>query len=360
MEKIANWNKTISSLPGAHLFQTQEWAELKSRYGWENHQVILESHGLIDAAALVLSRGVRFTRLLPEFKVLYSPRGPLTDWSDLEKFEKILHEMEEMCRKQDAIFIKIDPEIIQSINEEELNPAWNQIIYILKKRRWRYSPEQIQFKNTVWIDLAKTEDLLLAGMKQKTRYNIRLAEKKGVKIRIGDEKDLKRLFQIYAETSLRDGFAIRSKEYYLDLWRLFIQKSMAYPLIAECEGEVIAGLFLFIFAGKAWYLYGMSTNHHREKMPNYLLQWEAIKLAKSKNVQTYDLWGAPDSLSPDDRMWGVYRFKEGLGGKLVKTLGAWDYTEKPFVYQMYSKVMPRVLRLMRWRGKGKTVSESGL
>lgn len=360
MERIADWNIKISSLPGVHLFQTQEWAQLKSRYGWENHQVLLESHGMIDAAAQVLSRRVRFSRFLPEAKVLYSPRGPLTDWTDLEKFERILFEMEEMCQKQNAIFIKIDPEIIQSISEEELNPAWDKISNTLKRRGWRYSPEQIQFKNTVWIDLTKTEDFLLAGMKQKTRYNIRLAEKKGVRIRVGDGKDFTRLFQIYAETSLRDGFAIRSKEYYLDLWSLFIQKNMAYPLIAEYEGEVIAGLFLFVFAGKAWYLFGMSTNRHRDKMPNYLLQWEAIRLAKSKGIRIYDLWGAPDSLSPDDHMWGVYRFKEGLGGKFVKTIGAWDFTEKPLAYQVYTNLMPRVLSVMRWRGKGKTVSESGL
>ncbi len=130
------------------------------------------------------------------------------------------------------------------------------------------------------------------------------------------------------------------------------------PLIAEVDGEPVAAIFVFYFAGRAYYVYGMSRNAHREKMPTYLLQWEAMKRAKAKGCKVYDLWGAPDVFDESDSMWGVYRFKEGLGGKVVRTLGAWDYAPNPFWYKLYSEIIPRVLDVMRyaWQGKNETVT----
>jgi lipid II:glycine glycyltransferase (peptidoglycan interpeptide bridge formation enzyme) len=125
-------------------------------------------------------------------------------------------------------------------------------------------------------------------------------------------------------------------------------------LIAEVEGKPVAAIFVFYFAGCAYYLYGMSREAHREKMPNYLLQWEGMRRAKAAGCSLYDLWGAPDEFNENDPMWGVFRFKEGLGGQVVRTLGAWDYTPKPLWYKMYSEVIPRVLDVMRSRGKART------
>ena len=136
---------------------------------------------------------------------------------------------------------------------------------------------------------------------------------------------------MYAETSVRDGFVIRDEGYYRTVWEIFMPKpissqspisnSFREPLIAEVDGEPVAAIFVFYFAGRAYYVYGMSRNAHREKMPTYLLQWEAMKRAKAKGCSVYDLWGAPDVFDESDSMWGVYRFKEGLGGKVVRTLG---------------------------------------
>ncbi len=125
-------------------------------------------------------------------------------------------------------------------------------------------------------------------------------------------------------------------------------------MIAEVNSEPVAAIFVFYFAGRAYYVYGMSRDAHREKMPTYLLQWEAMKRAKSRGCAAYDLWGAPDVFDESDSMWGVYRFKEGLGGKVVRTLGAWDYAPNQFWYRMYSDIMPRVLDVMRSRGRSKT------
>ena len=137
------------------------------------------------------------------------------------------------------------------------------------------------------------------------------------------------------------------------------QLPSAEPLIAEVDSEPVAAIFVFYFASRAYYVYGMSRNAHREKMPTYLLQWEAMKRAKAKGCTVYDLWGAPDVFDESDSMWGVFRFKEGLGGKVVRTLGAWDFAPSPLWYKMYSEIIPRVLDVMRSRGKTKTKQSLG-
>jgi peptidoglycan pentaglycine glycine transferase (the first glycine) len=169
---------------------------------------------------------------------------------------------------------------------------------------------------------------------------------------------------MYAETAIRDGFVIREEAYYKSVWGTFLrpdselasQKTLPVmePLIAEVRNEPVAGLLLFRFASRAWYIYGMSRDLHREKMPNYLLQWEAIRRAKWAGCQLYDLWGAPDTFSEEDPMWGVFRFKEGLGGQVVRTLGAWDLPLRPGYYRLYTRILPRLLDLMRKRGKART------
>jgi lipid II:glycine glycyltransferase (peptidoglycan interpeptide bridge formation enzyme) len=162
------------------------------------------------------------------------------------------------------------------------------------------------------------------------------------------------LFKMYAETSVRDGFVIRDEGYYRTVWESFMGEKLAEPLIAEVDGEPVAGLILFWFAGRAYYIYGMSRSAHREKMPTYLLQWEAMRRAKAAGCTLYDLWGAPDEFSESDGMWGVFRFKQGLGGQILRTLGAWDFIPKPMMYKLYSEILPRVLGLMRSRGRSRT------
>jgi lipid II:glycine glycyltransferase (peptidoglycan interpeptide bridge formation enzyme) len=176
---------------------------------------------------------------------------------------------------------------------------------------------------------------------------------------------------MYAETSVRDGFVIREEGYYQTVWTLFMSNverltfnvsynsPCAIPLIAEVDHEPVAAIFVFMFAGRAYYVYGMSREAHREKMPTYLLQWEAMKRAKAAGCTVYDLWGAPEVFDESDSMWGVYRFKEGMGGQVVRTLGAWDYAPNPLWYKLYAEVMPRLLDVMRSRGREKTKQTLG-
>jgi lipid II:glycine glycyltransferase (peptidoglycan interpeptide bridge formation enzyme) len=357
------WNELVAHLPGAHILQTWEWGEFKSHYGWQPARLVWrDGHGSPTAAAQVLLRSARPGRIGPDLRVAYVPRGPLLDWSNTGLRATVLADLEAYARSQRAIFIKIDPEILlgKGIPGEAgaVEEAGSRnILQELKQRGWLMSAEQIQYRNTVWLDLEGGEEDWLARMRQKTRYNVRLAERKGVSVRLGDLDDLGLLYRMYAETSVRDGFVIRSEDYYRQVWGDFHRAGMADLLIAEVDGEPVAGLILFSFGGRAWYLYGMSRDLHRDKMPNYLLQWEAMKQAKARGCRIYDLWGAPDDFNTQDSMWGVYRFKEGLGGQVIRTAGAWDYPARRILYPLYTRLLPAILSWMRRRGKERTRRE---
>ena len=369
------WNEIISRLPDPHFLQTYEWGQVKAKYGWQPIYLVWDEQGKmkeerndlssfifpVQAACLVLKR-TAFRR----FSIFYAPKGPVMDWTNESLRKRVLDDLHSFAKKQGAIFLKLDPDVVlgrgvpASVDEVTENSG-QAVMSDLKHRGWVESSDQIQFRNTVMVDLSASEEDILMRMKQKTRYNVRLAEKKGVTVRAGSVDDLPMLYKMYAETSVRDGFVIRDEGYYMVVWKTYMsnvggQRSepSAVPLIAEVDGEAVAAIFLFMFAGRGYYVYGMSRNAHREKMPTYLLQWAAMKHAKSHGCLTYDLWGAPDIFDESDSMWGVYRFKEGLGGDVVRTLGAYDFAPSKFWYTMYSDVMPRVLDFMRSRGKEKT------
>ena len=234
------------------------------------------------------------------------------------------------------------------------NPPGEFVQGLLKSTGWRFSDEQIQFRNTVEVDLRPDEEDLLMRMKSKTRYNIRLAKRRGVSVKAGGVKDIDTLYQMYAHTSVRDDFLIRARAYYETVWRFFFEAGLAEPLIAEVEGEPVGAVVIFRFGGRAWYFHGMSLDEHRDKMFNYRLQWEAMLRAKAGGCSTYDMWGAPDAFSAADPLWGVYRFKDGFGGHVTRTLGAWDFPTRPLIYRLYSQILPGILGWMRKHGKSET------
>jgi len=372
------WNEIVSKLPNPHFLQTYEWGQVKAKYGWQPIYLVWDKDGKmkeertnlssfvfpVQAACLVLKRTVLNRGFAARLSILYAPKGPLMDWNNESLRTRVLNDLQAFARKQGAIFLKLDPDVVlgRGVPHSEGDVTENSgqaVMSDLKRRGWVYSSDQIQFRNSVLVDLTSTEDEILMRMKPKTRYNVRLASKKGVTIRVGTVDDLPALYKMYAETSVRDGFVIRSEEYYMTVWKLFMQFTVhgqpsTVPLIAEVDGEPVAAIFLYMFAGRGYYVYGMSRNAHREKMPTYLLQWEAMKYAKSNGCITYDLWGAPEIFDESDSMWGVYRFKEGLGGDVVRTLGAYDFAPNKLWYKMYTDIMPRALDVMRSRGKEKT------
>ena len=373
------WNSIISKLPNPHFLQTYEWGQVKAMYGWQPIYLVWDHEGKMSeersistfdfhpsAAALVLKRQILRNGFAARLSILYSPKGPLLDWTHEAVGTRVLNDLQEFARKHGAIFFKMDPDVVLGTGiplgkDDRIDNSGEAILSELQRRGWGYSSDQIKFKNTVLIDLKPSEEEILSRMKQKTRYNIRLAEKKGVMLRIGTPEDFSMLYRMYAETSVRDGFVIRDEGYYKSVWKLFMDtgEPTCEPLIAEVDGEPVAAIFVFYFAERAYYVNGMSRNAHREKMPAYLLQWEAMKRAKAKGCSIYDLWGAPEVFDESDSMWGVYRFKEGLGGTVVRTLGAWDYAPNPLWYRLYSDIIPRVLDMMRSRGKARTKQSLG-
>ena len=347
------WNEIVLSFSNPHFLQTWEWSEIKEKYGWKKDFLVWKDEkGDLQAACMLLMRSMSFLRGLLTLRICYVPRGPLFMEQDEVLQHRVLNDLQSYAKKQKVVFLKIDPELVTAVGlpgEPDEKTFENAILFQneMKSRGWVFSPDQIQFRNTVVLDLEPSEEELLAAMKQKARYNIRLAQKKGVKVRTVTPEDFPLLYQMYLETSLRDGFIIREQEYYMDVWNLFSQHEMATAFIAEVEGEPVSGLFLFFIGKSAWYFYGMSTNKHKEKMPNYLLQWEAMRFAKGRGCMVYDLWGAPDEFEETDRLWNVFRFKQGLGGKVQRTIGAWDFPARKLLYCFYQQVLPRLSSLNR-------------
>jgi peptidoglycan pentaglycine glycine transferase (the first glycine) len=193
------------------------------------------------------------------------------------------------------------------------------------------------------VDLEGDEDQILARMHQKTRYNIRLATRKDVKIRAWE--DLDAFGKMILETADRDAFGAHTPAYYQRAYNLFHPDDNCELFVAEFEEIPLAAVMVFAHGKRAWYLYGASTNIERNRMPTYLLQWEAMKWAMQKGCLSYDLWGIPDEsletlerefTSREDGLWGVYRFKRGFGGNLSRSIGAWDRVYIRSIYRIYT------------------------
>ncbi|QRN82922.1 peptidoglycan bridge formation glycyltransferase FemA/FemB family protein [Chloroflexota bacterium] len=355
-----DWNDLIVNLEGAHALQTWQWGQVKAQVGWQAHPLVWrDQKGTVCAGALLLQRSIRLGGFALKMSVMYVPRGPMLDYDNQPLANQVIDDLQNYARRKGAIFLKIDPALVLAYGQPGTEKDTDYSIGLdfrddLVRRGWVFSNDQIQFRNTVILDLQEDEEALLAKMKSKTRYNIRLAERRGVTVRVGGMDDIDLLYRMYAHTSVRDDFLIRGKDYYAYVWRTFFEAGLAEPLIAEVEGEPVGAVVIFTFGEQAWYIYGMSLDEHREKMFTYRLQWEAMLRAKTKGCTLYDLWGAPDEFDKSDPMWGVYRFKDGFGGTVHRTLGAWDYPVRPVIYWLYNRILPKILDLMRRRGKSET------
>ena len=332
--------------------QTWEWGEFKLAAGGWRPQRLAFKRGrrvVAMASAAVRQRG--------PLKVMYVSKGPALDYTDVGLFDGVIAELESRARRQQAVWLKIDPDVIQGTGlpdseDDRPNAIGKAIITGLKRRGWRFSDSQVQFRNTTSIDLTQSDDDILMAMSSNTRRKIRAAHKKGVTIRAAVLDDLPILYRLYQVTSQRDRFSIRPFDYYRSAWQTLMRAGLAHALIAEYERKAIAQLILFHFGQKCWYFYGASSNKERHRMPNYALQWEAIQWAKSQGYAIYDMWGAPDVFNAADSLWGVYQFKRGFRGRVIRHIGAWDYAPRPWLYRAYTEIMPRLLQVMRTRAKG--------
>lgn len=325
----------MAASPAGHTLQSWAWGALKARTGWETHALALVDGDRIAAAALVLIRPLPrgFGRLA------YVPKGPVLDYSNQELVRTMMAALRAFAGEQRVISLKIEPEVT----------APSAVAGLLCNLRLQPSPP-VQMRSTIWVDLRPGEDEMLSAMKQKTRYNIRLAAKKGVRVSAGSVDDLNEWYDMYAATSARDGFSIHPQSYYRDVLDTLGPAGEAVLLLARHEGDLLAGIVVFRFGSGAQYMYGASSNEKRNLMAPYLVQWEGMRWARAAGADVYDLWGIPDVLEEQEDLWGVYRHKRGYGGEIVRYIGAFDLVRAPVQHLALEKVArPLFKRVARRR-----------
>jgi lipid II:glycine glycyltransferase (peptidoglycan interpeptide bridge formation enzyme) len=323
----SEWDSFLAQQTEAHILQTRAWGELKAAFNWT--PVRIQSG---QAGAQVL-----FRRLPLGLSVAYIPKGPVG-----QVWESLWPELDKICRRYNAIFLLVEPDASEPLSKERL----------LTLEKFGQAASSIQPRRTMVVDLSGSEEQVLERMKQKTRYNIHLAHRKGVVVNQSDA--LGKFFSLMKVTGERDGFEVHNLEYYQRAFDLFSSEEHCTLLIAEYEERPLAGLMVFYHGLRAWYFYGASSDEERNRMPAYLLQWEAMRWARQHGCREYDLWGVPDEdeafleahfSGRSDGLWGVYRFKRGFGGRLARSAGAWQRVYNPTLYRLY-----------QWLAKNKTPS----
>ncbi len=346
----SEWGAFLSQHHEAHVLQSGEWGELKSAFGW---QVVRVGAGRSGEDSIVLGAQILFRRLPLGFSLAYIPKGPVGGGTSSDglspevgwDWERLWPEVDNICRRRRAVFLKVEPDLWEPAGvsyDAERVPHADSATPTVRPSGFRNSPQDIQPARTLLVDLTGEEDQVLARMKQKTRYNIRLAQKKGVVV--FPSADVDTFHRLMVLTGRRDAFGVHSLAYYRRAYELFHPHGACELFLAAYQGEPLAGLMVFARGSRAWYFYGASADEQRERMPNYLLQWEAMRWARARGCTTYDLWGVPDVNEENleanftrytGGLWGVYRFKRGFGGHLRRAAGSWDRVYRPVLYAFY-------------------------
>jgi lipid II:glycine glycyltransferase (peptidoglycan interpeptide bridge formation enzyme) len=308
-----------------NFLQSSMWAEFKSRFGWKYRAFLIGYEGNPPSPLLVLSR-----TFAVGFSFAYIPWGPqLPDNFAVENKAKVLSELAKKLKPLLApktVFIRFDPPWPVSDNEDLLSAG-------LKR-----ASATVQAPDTVHIDLTPSSEDILAQMKSKWRYNISLSEKKEVKIKSVDIRELDIFYSLLKETAERDGIAVHSFDYYKTLFEICsAKKNMQIRLYtAVHEKDNLAAIMVLFFGTCATYLYGASSNIKRNLMAPYALQWKAMQDAKAEGCKEYDLFGIPPDDNPDHPMAGLYRFKTGFGGQIIHRPASRDYPYKTLLYKCFN------------------------
>jgi peptidoglycan pentaglycine glycine transferase (the first glycine) len=314
---------------------------------------VSESRDPTDAAnpsGVFITAGAQilFRRLPLGFPFAYIPKGPVlpagassTPTGLGNSIPDLWREVDQVCQQQRAVFCKVEPDAWESGAVQDTRETGLYEGFLLSRH-------SIQPPRTLVVDISGEEDQVLYRMKQKTRYNIKLALKKGVVVHPSD--DLDSFYRLMQMTAGREQFGVHSLAYYRRAYELFYPRGLCELLVAEYQGQPLAALIVFAHGSRAWYFYGASASDHRDRMPTYLLQWEAMRWARSRGCTEYDLWGVPDEeedilekefTTRQDGLWGVYRFKRGFGGLLRRAAGPWDRVYRAPLYNFYQWWMRR-------------------
>ena len=332
--------------------QAEFWSRFKSDFGWSARAFSLEFSPSSDSGPDLVTTEFRvlIRRLAGPLCFAYVPGGPALDCPSAIRSE-LLAALGAALRPYlpaSCILIRFDApwfereRRIPTDSSGALGTAepTAQVLRPVFERPLRKAGTDVQPPDTVLLPLGQGEEELLAAMKPKWRYNIRLAAKKGVIVTEEGEGALPLFYKLYEETSRRDRIAIHPLKYYERLFeRARTSSGPAAPdlrlWVARHEGEALASIITLFYGGTATYLYGASSEVKRELMPSYALQWAAIRAARDAGCGIYDFYGIPPTDDPDHPMAGLYRFKTGFGGEIVHYAGSWDLVLSPILYSAW-------------------------
>ncbi|MBP5662494.1 MAG: peptidoglycan bridge formation glycyltransferase FemA/FemB family protein [Clostridia bacterium] len=314
----------------SHILQSAQWGKVKA--AWTNEFVLVrDENGRLKGTMSILIRKVP---LFPG-TFMYAPRGPVCDLHDRDTLQKLTDGAREIGKRYKAMNLKIDTDTPAS--DTEYAAIMKKLGYTLRNNY--YNLEGVQARFLMRVDLKdKTEEELLASFHHKTRYNIRVAQKKGVEIRVGTREDIPAFFELMKTTGARDGFTTRGIDYFYRMYdclgeycRLFL----AYAGEGE-ERACVSGTMAGLYGNKCLYLYGASGNRFRNYMPNYLIQWEMIRWARENGCTVYDLRGVPGRIEDENNpIYGLYRFKKGFAGQATEMIGEFDLALRPVWYRLF-------------------------
>jgi len=330
---IAQMEQFIRSHPNCHFLQTPQWREVKTFWNWRGVLSYNAEGELIGALSLLI-------RPLPlGMSLLYAPRGPICDRADPSVFGELLAGAKEVARAFHALLLHMDPDELDS------NRDFRRMMQDFGFREQSddgFGNIQPQFVFRMGI-ADRSEAELFARFTQKTRYNIRLAQRKGVVIeeypgdRMIPDSVIHSFDRLMAVTGERDHFTVRGGEYFRQLLAAFGANASLF--LARYQGQPIAGTVAVFYGNKAWYLYGASANEHRNTMPNYLLQWEMLRSALQRGCSIYDFRGVSGDLSEDNPLYGLYRFKKGFNGTFTKFTGLFTYHYRPLLSRLFLRAL---------------------
>lgn len=327
--QVDKYNEFVRNREHTSALQDLNWAYVKKEE-WTHEAVYLEKNGNITATMSMLIR-----TFAKGFSMIYVPRGPVCDAYDIATIKQLVDEAKVVAKKYNAFVLKFDPE---AIYDEKLEALYRQAGFKVRNHD-KHKHEFIQpIQNMILRIKGKTEEEIFKGYSEKTRYNIRIAEKKGVIVRYSrDDSDLKKFYELSEITSKRDGITLRDYEYYKRMLEAFDENHLRI-YIAEHDGEALSGAIALNYGGKLFYIYGASSNEKRNLMPNYLMQQTMIKWAIETGCSEYDFGGVFEINKAN----GLYRFKEGFCRQegVTKFIGEVDYVYNKLVYFAFVKLLP--------------------
>jgi lipid II:glycine glycyltransferase (peptidoglycan interpeptide bridge formation enzyme) len=326
-EELTAWDALVAANPdGGNALQTLAWGDFKGRWAWEPRRFVAEVGGRPVAVQFL----VRRVPLLGE--VWYAPKGPGV--TTQKQLVGVVNQIKEAGLP--AVFVKLEPEILEdAADRTKLRAAG-----LVKGAR------DLQSKSTIFIDLARSEDEVLASFNQSCRRNIRKAAAGGVTVKSVDatEENLETMFQLMKATEARAKYGLRPAAYFKDYWATQIAAGQGQLLFAEHEGEVLAGIFVTFVGTRAWYKDGGSFDKKRELNASYLMQWETMRWLMTRGIEAYDMVGVPnrDEVGTGHARDGLYSFKSKFNPEITEFIGCWDLPLNETKYKLWLKMGERV------------------